>query len=336
MAIESIGVELGSTYVKIYAQGKLLLNEPAMLAIDTRNTSVIAIGGEAGKMLDRTPKDIRVERPLGLGGVSNWEELRILLNHFITQAVGKKVFMRPRALVTISGACDQTAERQLILAMLQAGTRRAQLLSRPMAAAVGAQLSIKDARSRLIVDIGGYNSHVAGIAKGKILKESSDLNGGDAFTAAIAAYIELKHNLRIGTPTAENIKRAIGTVHPDDDRSMSLPVAGLGKVSGLPKQIDITRAEVKEAMERPLQDLMGGLQQFFGALSGELIEDAHENGITLTGGGALLDGLPAAIKKYLKINCYQAPNPAECCVIGCSRVLENLDEYGALLGGKRK
>ncbi len=336
-AIEDIGIDLGSSNVLIYARGKgIVLNEPSMLAIDHDTRSVIAIGMEAYKMMGREPGNIEVVRPLQSGAIRDFDMLGIMLSHFVTMVVGKRVFSRSRAVLSISSVANELEKRQLILGMLEAGTRRTQLLQRPMAAAVGAGLQVMPHVGHMVIDIGGSNSHVAAIASGEIMTESTEIVGGDAFTEAIIKYVRLKHNLLIGFRTAEDIKCAIGTVRDLGETDLSLPIAGRNLVSGLPKQIDLSRAEVTEAMEDPLRAMLEGIRGVIEHLPPELANDVFDNGIMLTGGGALLKGLQEVISEDIKVQCRTADQPQDCVAAGCGYVLERMGELGSLLGDSRR
>lgn len=337
MAIENIGIDLGSSNVLIYGCGKgVVLNEPAVLAVDHDSRSVIAIGMEAYKMMGREPGNIEVVRPLQYGAIRDFDMLGIMLNHFVVMVVGKRVFSRPRAVLSISSMVNELEKRQLLLGMLEAGARRTQILPRPLAAAVGSGLKVMPPVGHLVIDIGGANSHVAVIASGQIMAESTDICGGDAFTEAIIRYVRLKHNLLIGFRTAEDIKCAIGTVRDLGESDLSLPVAGRNLVSGLPKQIDLSRNEVTEAMEESMRTMLEGIRGVIEKLPPELANDVFDNGIMLTGGGAMLKGLQEVISEDIKVRCFTAEDPQRCVAAGCGYVLERMEEFGALLGDNRR
>ena len=336
-AIEDIGVDLGSSNVLIYARDKgIVLNEPAVLAVDHDTQSVIAIGMEAYKMMGREPSNIEVVRPLRSGAIRDNNMLGLMLNHFVVMVIGKRVFSRPRAVLSISSMTNELERRQLLMGMLEAGARRTQILARPLAAAVGSGLKIMPPIGHMIIDIGGANSHVAAIASGQMMAESTDICGGDAFTEAIVRYVRLKHNLLIGFRTAEDIKCAIGTVRNLGDTDLALPIAGRNLVSGLPKQIDITRNEVTEAMEDSMRAMLEGIRGVIERLPPELANDVFNNGIMLTGGGAQLKGLQEVISEDIKVRCYTAEDPQHSVAAGCGYVLERMEEFGALLGDSRR
>lgn len=336
-AIEDIGVDLGSSNVLIYARDKgIVLNEPAVLAVDHDTQTVIAIGMEAYKMMGREPSNIEVVRPLRSGAIRDNNMLGLMLNHFVVMVIGKRVFSRPRAVLSISSMTNELERRQLLMGMLEAGARRTQILARPLAAAVGSGLKIMPPIGHMIIDIGGANSHVAAIASGQMMAESTDICGGDAFTEAIVRYVRLKHNLLIGFRTAEDIKCAIGTVRNLGDTDLALPIAGRNLVSGLPKQIDITRNEVTEAMEDSMRAMLEGIRGVIERLPPELANDVFDNGIMLTGGGAQLKGLQEVISEDIKVRCYTAEDPQHSVAAGCGYVLERMEEFGALLGDSRR
>ncbi len=336
-AVEDIGIDLGSSNVLIYARRRgIVLNEPALLAVDHESRNVIALGLEAYRMLGREPGNIQVVRPLQRGTIQDFDMLSIMLNHFVVRVIGKHLFARPRAIMSISATANEIEKRQLIVGMFEAGARRTQLLDRPLAAALGAGHDITQYSGRMVADIGGATTDIAVIASGEMMARNTLEIAGDSFTDAIIRYVRLKHNLLIGFHTAEDIKVAIGTVYPMGESSVALPIAGRSIVSGLPKQIEVTREEIAEAMEEPLHQLMEGLHAVIERVPPELANDVFEQGILLTGGGANMKGLPEVISEMTKIPCMAAENPQQCIAVGCGKALDQPAEYDRLLGDTRK
>lgn len=336
-AVEDIGIDLGSSNVLIYARRRgIVLNEPAYLAVDHESRNVIALGLEAYKMLGREPNNIEVKRPLQRGTIQDFDMLSILLNHFVVRVIGKHLFARPRAVMSISATANEIEKRQLIVGMFEAGARRTQLLDRPLAAALGAGLDISQYSGRMVADIGGATTDVAVIASGEMMARNTLEIAGDSFTDAIIRFVRLKHNLLIGFRTAEDIKVAIGTVYPMGESSVALPIAGRSLVSGLPKQIEVTREEISEAMEEPLHQLIEGLHAVIERVPPELANDVFEQGILLTGGGANMKGLPEVISEMTKIPCTAAENPQQCIAVGCGKALDHPADFDRFLGEGRK
>jgi len=336
-SVEDIGIDLGSSNVLISERGKgIVLNEPAVLAVNHDTRNIISIGLEAYRMIGREPSGIAVVRPLQKGTIQDFDMLSIMLNYFVMRVVGKHLFNRPRALMSVSATANEIEKRQLILGMLEAGARRTQMIERPLAAAIGAGVPIHEVTGRMVADIGGATTDIAVISSGEIMARSILDTGGDAFTEALIRYIRLKHNLLIGWRTAEDLKSAVGTVDLKEQNALSLPVAGRNLVSGLPRQVDITSEECAEAAEDPLHALIEGLHSVIEHIPAELANDVFEDGLLLTGGGAQLRSLRAVIEEEMQIPVYVAEHPQECIARGCSLVLEKRGEYAGMLGDTRR
>ncbi|HHU01844.1 MAG: rod shape-determining protein [Christensenellales bacterium] len=334
--IEDIGIDLGSTNVLIYAKDRgIVLNEPAMLAFDYDARNVIAIGTDAYKILGREPSHIEVVRPLQSAVIRDFDMLSIMLNHFITLVIGKRIFSRPRAVLSISCMANELEKRQLILGMLEAGARRTTLLPRPLAAAIGAGINVMPHVGHLVVDIGGANTHAAAIASGEIMAESAEIDGGDAFTDAIIRYVRLKYSLLIGFKTAEDVKCAVGNLKEIGETEVTIPVAGRSLVTGLPKQISLSPSEVTEALNEPKRNFIEALIGVIEHLPAQLANDVFDNGIVLTGGGANLKGLRQVMEEELRAPCFVADHPQEAVAAGCGYVLERPQELSMFLGDKR-
>ncbi len=336
-AVEDIGIDLGSSNVLIYARRKgIVLNEPAVLAVDHGSRNVIAIGTEAYRMMGREPGNIEVIRPLQKGTIQDFDMLSILLNHFVIRVIGKHFFSRPRAVMSVSSAANEIEKRQLIVGMFEAGARRTQLLERPVAAALGAGFNIMEHYGRMVADIGAATTDIAVVASGEILARSVSEIAGDAFTDAIIRYIRLKHNLLIGFRTAEDIKCSIGSVSQAGETSITLPVAGRNLVSGLPKQMEVAGDEITEAMEEPLRQMIENFHSVIERVPPELANDVFENGILLTGGGAMMKGLQEVVTEEMQIRCYTADHPQECVAMGCGYALEHTAEFDRFLADTLK
>ncbi|NLM86569.1 MAG: rod shape-determining protein [Clostridiales bacterium] len=336
-SVEDIGIDLGSSNVLIAERGKgVVFNEPAVLAVNHDTRNIISIGLEAYQMIGREPSGITVVRPLQKGTIQDFDMLSIMLNYFVMRVVGKHLFNRPRALMSVSATSNEIEKRQLILGMLEAGARRTQIIERPLAAALGTGVQINEVTGRMVVDIGGATTDIAVISSGEIMARSILDTAGDAFTDAIIRYIRLKHNLLIGWRTAEDLKSAIGTVDSQEQNTLSLPAAGRNLVSGLPRQADITGEELAEAAEEPLHALIEGLHSVIERIPAELANDVFDDGILLTGGGAQMRALKEVIQREMQIPVFVADHPQECIALGCALVLERPGEYARVLGEGRR
>ena len=336
-AVGDLGIDVGSSNILIHERGKgIVRNVPALLAFDHSIQKVLFYGEKAAQLVGREPSHIQIFRPLQNGVIHDYKMLTSMLHYTVHELVGRRVVNRPRAVMAVSAVANELEKRQLIIGMFDAGARRTQLIDRPLAAALGAMHVLKDPYGRLVADIGGATTDIAVIAGGQITSRTIIQVAGDTFTDAIIRYIRLKHNLLIGFRTAEDIKRAIGTVYPLGDAELSLPVAGRNLISGLPKQIDIYRDEVAEAMEEALRQLLEGLHGVIERIPPELANDVFENGILLTGGGAMLKGLQEAITEEMQIRCTTADQPQECVARGCGYAVEHLAELAELTGENRR
>jgi len=338
-AIEDIGVDLGSSNVLIYARDKgIVLNEPAVLAVDHDTQSVIAIGMEAYKMMGREPSNIEVVRPLRSGAIRDNNMLGLMLNHFVVMVIGKRVFSRPRAVLSISSMTNELERRQLLMGMLEAGARRTQILARPLAAAVGSGLKIMPPIGHMIIDIGGANSHVAAIASGQMMAESTDICGGDAFTEAIIRYVRKEFNLMIGDRTAEEIKMQVGTAYiTNENKDNSMEVRGRDLLSGLPKTIEITSEQIWTALQEPVDSVIDAVRKVLEITPPELAADIVNNGIVMTGGGSLLDGLDIILSKQTNLPVHIAEDPICCVARGTGKALHEMSalQKNRIAGTKR-
>lgn len=331
-----IGIDLGTSNVLIYARGKgIVLNEPAVVALERDTRSIRAIGTEAHRMIGRTHSSIAALRPLREGMVSDFELTSSMLHYFVTQVIGKRMFARPRAVLSLPSGVNEMEKRSISAIMFEAGARRTQLLDRPVAAAIGAGINITDAYGSMIVDIGAGMTDIAVLSLGRVIVSDAAKLGGDHFDDAIIRYLRRKHNLLIGERTAEELKINIGSAMPRAEQ-MYLDVTGRNLISGLPKLMRITSDEIYEAIDDPLTALIEAIHAVLEHTPAELAADVFDNGIVLSGGGARLSGLADAISTALKVDCRVADNPQECVATGCGLTLENLAEFGRYLNDGRR
>ena len=331
-----IGIDLGTSNVLIYARGKgIVLNEPAVVALERDTRSIRAIGTEAHRMIGRTPSSIAALRPLREGMVSDFELTSSMLHYFVTQVIGKRMFARPRAVLSLPSGVNEMEKRSISANKFQAGARRTQLMDRPVAAAIGAGINITDAYGSMIVDIGAGMTDIAVLSLGRVIVSDAAKLGGDHFDDAIIRYLRRKHNLLIGERTAEELKINIGSAMPRAEQ-MYLDVTGRNLISGLPKLMRITSDEIYEAIDDPLTALIEAIHAVLEHTPAELAADVFDNGIVLSGGGARLSGLADAISTALKVDCRVADNPQECVATGCGLTLENLAEFGRYLNDGRR
>lgn len=335
-SVNDLAVDLGTSNILIYMKGKgIILREPTVVAIDRDTRDVLAFGEEVRRMIGRTPGNILAIRPLREGVISDYELVSYMLKGFVLKAIGKHMFARPRAILSLPTGVNEMERRSIISTMFDAGMRRTQLLDRTIAAAIGAGLPIDEAYGTMIVDISAGVSDVAVLSLGKVVVSDCSKVGGDKLDDAIIRYLRRKHNLLIGERTAEELKINIGSAIPRSDQ-LYMEVTGRNLISGLPKTMRITSDDVTEAIDEPLQQLIESIHGVLEHTPAELAADIFEYGILLTGGGAELFGLCEAIADALKVPCSVAEDPQTNVVMGCGKALENLADLGKFLDDNRR
>lgn len=322
MFSHDIGIDLGTMNTLVYMRGKgIVLREPSVVAVDVKEDCVLAVGSEAKEMLGRTPGSITAIRPLKAGVIADFEVTKDMLRYFIRQATKTSWLGRPRIVICIPSGVTEVESRAVEEAARQVGARSVQLIKEPLAAAIGAGLKIEEAAGCMVVDIGGGTSEVAVISLGDIVADCSVRTAGDDFDEAIVAYIKKKYNLLIGERTAENIKIEIGSAFPYENEG-TMEVRGRNLLDGLPKNITISAEEVREALADPVNAIVDAVRSTLERTPPELSADIIENGIMLTGGGALLRGLDTLISRETGMPVQVAENPLDCVVNGTGKALD--------------
>lgn len=324
---EDIGIDLGTASVLVYIKGKgVVLNEPSVVAIEKNSEKVIAVGEEARRMLGKTPGNIIAIRPMRNGVIADYHVTERMLRYFIQKACGKRMFFKPRVLVCIPTGVTSVEERAVLQAALQAGARRAWLVEEPLAAALGAGINISEATGNMVVDIGGGTTDIAVLSLGGIVCNKSLRIGGDHFDEAIIRYIRREYNLMIGERTAEDIKIKIGTAYPRGRREdESLDIRGRDLVSGLPKVITIKARESYVALQEPVESVVMAVKEVLEKTPPELAADIINQGIVMTGGGSLLDGLDTLLSQETKLSIHIADDPVSCVAIGTGVALGSMN-----------
>ena len=329
MFSKDIGIDLGTANTLVFMKGKgIIMREPSVVAVDTKTDTVRYVGQEAKDVIGRTPGSIVAVRPLKDGVIADFDITSKMLEIFIKKATGGSRFARPRVIICIPSGVTEVERRAVREAALKAGARQVNVIEEPMAAAIGAGLPIAEAMGSMVVDIGGGTSEVAVISLGGIVASRSVRVGGDEFDQAIIAYIKKKYNLLIGERTAEQIKLEIGSAFKLDEE-MTMDIKGRNLVDGLPKNIAIASDEVRQALEEPLERVIQAIKETLERTPPELAADIIDNGVMLTGGGALLRGLDKLISFRTGIDVHIAENPLDCVAAGTGKVLDNseiLDE----------
>ncbi len=317
-----IGIDLGTANTLVYMRGKgIVMREPSVVAVDVKKDEVMAVGTEAKEMIGRTPGSISAVRPLKDGVIADFEVTSAMLRYFIKRSLKSTLFHRPRLVVCIPSGVTEVERRAVDEAARNAGAREVQLITEPMAAALGAGLEVAEAAGCMVVDIGGGTSEVAVISLGDIVTAQSVRVAGDDFDEAIISYIKKKYNLLIGERTAEELKITLGSAFPYENES-SMDVKGRNLVDGLPKNIVIDAEEVREALADPVGAIVDAIKSTLERTPPELSADIISNGIMLTGGGALLRGLDMLINRETGMPVHIAENPLDCVAIGTGKCLE--------------
>ncbi|SKA09836.1 rod shape-determining protein [Selenihalanaerobacter shriftii] len=328
---KDIGIDLGTANTLVCSGGKgVLVSEPSVVAIRKDNKEVLKVGEDAKRMIGRTPGNIIAIRPMKDGVIANFEVTEKMLKYFINKVHKRKRLIRPRIIVCIPSGVTEVEKRAVIEAALQAGAREAYLIEEPMAAAIGAGLPIDKPTGNMIVDIGGGTTEVAVISLGGIVNKQSIKVAGDEMDEAIVNYIKDKYRLMTGERTAESIKMDIGTVYEADVKDR-LDIRGRDLVSGLPKTIQLSAVEVKEALIEPVNGIISSVKETLEQTPPELSSDIIDKGIIMAGGGSLLTGLGQLLSKETGIPVYLAEDPLNCVVHGTCKVLNQLDSLRDIL-----
>ncbi len=339
MFIKDLGIDLGTANTLVFMRNKgIVVNEPSVVAVNTNNNEILAVGDEAKEMIGRTPGSIVAIRPMKDGVIADFNTTHIMLRYFIGKAIAKSSFFsRPRIVICVPSGVTEVEKRAVIEATIAAGARErdAFLIEEPMAAAIGARLPVEEPTGNMIVDIGGGTSEVAVISLGGIVTSKSLRVAGDEIDDYIVNYIKREYSLAIGDRSAEQIKLTVGSAYePESGKSMQ--VRGRDLITGLPKTITITSPEVCKAIAEPVYAIIDAIKYTLEKTPPELSSDVMVAGITLSGGGALLHNLDKLISKETGIPVNVAPTPLDCVALGAGIVLENIRYLGNVLITPRK
>ncbi len=321
---QDIGIDLGTANTLVFVKGKgIIIREPSVVAVDQRYSPVrvVAVGSEAKNMIGRTPGSIGAVRPLRNGVIADFDATAEMLRKFIRKAVTASPFSKTRVMICVPSGVTEVERRAVNDAAKSAGARYVSLIEQPMAAAIGAGLPVEEAKGSMIVDIGGGTAEVAVVALGDIVTSRSVKVAGDSYDEAIINYIRRKYSLLIGERTAEDIKIQIGSAYPYEGEG-AINVKGRNLVDGLPKDVEVTSEEIREALRDNISQLLDAIRTTLENTPPELSADIIDGGITLTGGGALLRGLDKLIEKEVKIPVTISDNPLDCVVEGTGICLE--------------
>jgi len=319
-----LAVDLGTANTLVFIRGRgIVLFEPSVVAFSEETGRVHAVGEEARRMIGRTPATIRATRPLRHGVIADFEITEQMLRHFI-KSVHSNRFAHPRVVVCVPSGVTGVEKRAVEEACLSAGARQAYLIEEPMAAAIGAGLPVAEPTGSMIVDIGGGTTEVAVISLGGIVVSQSIRVGGDELDEAIVAHCKRKYKLAIGTQTAEEVKLEAGSASPLPEE-VRTEIRGRDLVSGLPKTIELSSEEVRGALEEPVSHIVAAVKETLDRTPPELAGDIMDRGITLAGGGALLQGLEQRLRDECQMPCQLAESPLTCVAVGSGISLEEVE-----------
>ena len=327
-----IGIDLGTANTLVYLRGRgIVINEPSVVAINVKTNRVVAVGTEAKDMMGRTPHHIRIVRPLVDGVISDYEVTEEMLSYLINKANDMdRKFFRPRVVIGIPVGVTNVEMRAVYDAARSAGAREVFIVEEPMAAAIGIQMPIGEPIGNMIVDIGGGTTDIAVISLSGIVRSKSVKVAGDKLSTDIILYMRDEFKMLIGEKTAENIKTIIGSALPEDD-GQEMSVKGRDLVTGLPREVIITDVDIREAMYSSIAQLVESIREVLETTPPEVLSDIMQNGFIITGGGALIKGLPSLLSMQLKVPVVIAEDPLTAVARGTGIILENFEDYKDVL-----
>ncbi len=323
-----LAVDLGTSNTLIFVKGKgIVIDEPSVVAVqkDARGArKILAVGREAKEMIGRTPGQVSAIRPIKDGVIADFEVTEAMLRYFITKAHNRRAMVKPRIVICVPNGITEVEKRAVQESAESAGAREVYLFEEPMAAAIGADLPVADPSGNMIVDIGGGTTEVAVISLAGIVYSRSIRVGGDKMDEAIIQHIKRRYNLLVGERTAEELKMEVGNAYPlDEPRSMQ--VKGRDMIAGVPRTVEITSDEVREALAEPVSAILETVRVALERTPPELAADIVDKGIVLAGGGALLKNLDVLLREETRLPVMIAENPLSCVVLGTGKVLDQLE-----------
>jgi rod shape-determining protein MreB len=324
---KKIAIDLGTTNVIVYIPKKgIVINEPNVVALQSSDSKIMAIGNEAKEMLGRTPESIVAAHPLQDGVIANFRITKSMIKIFIDRVMGRVRFFRPEVMITVPAGVTSTEKRAVIDATIGAGAKQAYIIKEPIAAALGAGIPIATPSGHMIIDIGGGTSEVAVLSLGDIVSSSSVRVGGMKIDQAISSFIRKKHSLIIGEQTAEDIKIKIGSAIPLK-KEMKMEISGSNAISGLPESLIVSSDDVVKGIKSPMLEIINAVKEVLQNTPPELASDVMDKGIILTGGGAMLRNLDVLFTKITGVPCEVAEEPQLCTAKGCGIALDHLDAF---------
>ena len=331
-----LAIDLGTANTLIFAKGRgVVLDEPSVVAIQNvqgpggpqSRKTVLAVGAEAKSMLGRSPQSIEAIRPMKDGVIADFNVTEEMIKHFIKKTVSANMFSpSPRIVICVPYGATQVEKRAIRESAERAGAKQVFLIEEPMAAAIGADLPIQDATGSMVIDVGGGTTEVGVISLGGIVYASSARVGGDKIDQSIVDYMRRNYGTLISEPTAEKIKQTVGSAFPLNEL-LSIDITGRNLAEGLPRKLNISSNEILEAISEPLHTIVGAVKTALEQTPPELGSDIAENGMILTGGGALLKNLDRLLQEETGIPVIIAEDPLTCVARGCGKTLDQLDYF---------
>ena len=332
-----IGIDLGTANTLVYLVGEgIVLNEPTVVAVTAEDNRVVAVGKEAKDMLGRTPGNVVAQRPLRDGVIADYTITEAMLSYFIDKACGRSRFLKPEVMVCIPSGVTQVERRAVLDATMSAGAKVAYLIDEPLAAAIGARVPIAQPAGHMIVNIGGGSTESAVISLGGVVVHSSVRVAGNKIDEAIAKYTQKKFNLLIGETTAEMIKIELGNaVLPEGGKKAdneesgahAMDIRGRDSISGLPRSIKLTEAQVNEAIRPVLHEIIKGAKEALEQCPPELASDIIDKGIVMSGGTSLLTNFDKLMTQLTGVPCHVAEDALLCVARGTGVAMENIELY---------
>lgn len=326
-----IGIDLGTSNTLVYLKGHgIVINEPSVVAVNIKTNQILAVGAKAKDMIGRTPGHIKAIRPLVDGVISDFEVTEEMLSYLINKAnkMSKKL-ARPRVLIGVPTGTTNVETRAVYDAAHSAGAREVFLIEEPMAAAIGIRMPVKEPVGSMIIDIGGGTTDIAVISLGGVVKSKNLKIAGDRLNNDITTYMRDEFKILIGERTAESVKISIGSVIPGE--YMETEVQGRDLLTGLPREVVVTDADIREAISLSIRELVEGVKDMLETTPPEILSDIMGTGITLSGGGALLPGLDRLLQSVLKIPVYVVDDPLSAVARGTGVILDDILSYREVL-----
>ena len=322
----SIGIDLGTANTLVYSKkhGKIVLNEPSVVAVDRETRKVLAVGNEAKEMLGKTPDTIIAVKPLSEGVIADYDITEAMIKYFIKKVFGKFNFFMPEIMICVPIDVTGVEKRAVLEAAISAGAKKAYLIEEARAAALGSGMDISAPQGNMVVDIGGGSTDVAVISLGGTVVSSTIRVAGNNFDNDIIKYIKKKHSLLIGERTAEEIKIKIGTAIPLEEEETMI-IKGRDMVMGLPKSVEISSEEIREALKDSLMEIVNCVKSVLERTPPELSSDIVDDGIVMTGGGSLIRNFTTLMAEATHLKVRLADNPLESVVLGTGLALEQID-----------